>query len=198
MLFPAHLVGDAVAGSCTRTRTRTRTSPARELVDELAEAHRLGPLSRLSTVAVGGRHPALVRASLTWAGRRTWNGRTLTTAGIAVGCLRLAMGLPGAFPVDEAVGIISWALRCRAAWAALGWQASDSYRAKQARRIRTRWAEQQELIQGRVSEVLKLRGAGLSQVEIARSVDCSQTTVSRILAANRTTTDHDYSLPIGV
>ena len=193
-LFPAHLVGDAVAGRRT-TRTRGRSAPVRSLMlsEALAAAKRLGPFTRLSSVAEGGRHDALVSASLRWAGRRTWNGRKLTETEIATGCIRLALGLSGEFPDDEALGIVGWALRCRRAWAALGWQSTDEYRATQARRVRTRFYAQPELFADRIASILKLHSDGLTQVEIAHAVDCSQPTVSRILMANRTAEDQKYS-----
>ena len=199
ILFPSHLLGDPVgAGPRKSSSSSSSSTPpvaASPLLSEaLEEAHRLGPFTRLSRVPEGGRHPALVRASLRWAGRRTWNGRTLTETGIATGCLRLALGLSGDdFADDEALGIVGWALNCRRAWAALGWQSTDAFKATQARRIRSRWHDQPELFDGRVSEILRLHDDGMTQTRIAVAVGCSQPNVSRILRANRAKSDPKYA-----
>ena len=85
-------------------------------------------------VARGHRHPTLVRAASRWAGRQTWNGRTLDDAWLAQHLWRLAIGMRARLPDDEVAGIVGWAVFMRPIFKAM--PNTREWRAQQARRGR--------------------------------------------------------------
>ena len=94
----------------------------------------LKPLAKFRDVAIGQRHPTLVRAASRWAGRQTWNGRTLDDAWLVQHLWRLAIGMRDRLPDDEVAGLVGWAVSMRPIFKAM--PHSAAWRAQQARRGR--------------------------------------------------------------
>ena len=108
-------------------RDRIAERSVRRVVGRIAQAFDLfdRALSRatahaLKGVAVGNRHPSMVRAMSRWGGRRTWNGRTVDDDWLAGRCASYWLGMPDrrTFGEVEAAGILAWALSARRRWLA--------------------------------------------------------------------------------
>ena len=126
--FPAHLQRSTSTGHGSKLRLSGSTAP------RIACPVGLKPLARLRDVAVGQRHPAMVREASRWAGTKTWNGQALDDAGL-VRCLwRLAIGMTHRLPEQEVALIVGWAVSMRPIFWAMphtpGWVARQAVRGR--------------------------------------------------------------------